>query len=232
MVAAAIRSARKPSVMPARRFCRFWASLPVGHDQVLEGGICNERVDAAVGINEAGNDSEPEFLFREGLEHLVASIVENAYRPAAPLGRIRTSVSLRYGFEKYANALRDCSWSRRPRYPQSRRPAPPDARSRRFPAGGFPRPGCAPMRARFPRRSRSEPEPRACNPGTDKDPRGTAPRSGSACGFRALTSGFGDTGVCAAAMPADARQAGMTAANRAIILGHELPQTLARRCRM
>ena len=49
-----------------------------------------------------------------------------------PLGRIRTSVSLRYGFEKYANALRDCSWSRRPRYPQSRRPAPPDARSRRF----------------------------------------------------------------------------------------------------
>lgn len=69
------------------------------------------------------------------------------------------------------------SWSRRPRYPQSRQQAPPDARSKRFPAGGFPRPGCAPMRARFPRRSRSGPEPHACNPGTDKDPRDTSRRA-------------------------------------------------------
>src|SRR3954452_22376871 len=44
---------------------------PGGHDQVLVGGVCNERVDAAVGISEAGNDSEPELLFRESLEHLV-----------------------------------------------------------------------------------------------------------------------------------------------------------------
>ena len=46
--------------------------------------------------------------------------------------------------------------------------------------------------------------------------------------FRAGTSGFGDTEVCAAAMPADERHARMTAANRAIILGRKLPQTPAR----
>ena len=42
-----------------------------GYDEVLVGGIRNERIDAAVGINEAGDDSEPELLFRETLEYLV-----------------------------------------------------------------------------------------------------------------------------------------------------------------
>jgi hypothetical protein len=43
----------------------------VGTIRSLNAGICDERVDAAVGINEAGNDAEPELLFRESLEHLV-----------------------------------------------------------------------------------------------------------------------------------------------------------------
>ena len=46
--------------------------------------------------------------------------------------------------------------------------------------------------------------------------------------FRAGKSGFEDMGACAAAMPADERHARTTAANRAIILGRKLPQTLAR----
>jgi hypothetical protein len=33
-------------------------------------------------------------------------------------------------------------------------------------------------------------------------------------------------------MPADARHARMTAANRAIILGHKLPQNAGTKCRM
>src|SRR5262249_28340045 len=36
----------------------------------------------------------------------ICSIVWKGYRPLAPLGRIRTSVSVRYGFEKYAYRLR------------------------------------------------------------------------------------------------------------------------------
>src|SRR4029079_3828702 len=42
-----------------------------GYDEVLVGWIRDERVDATVGINEAGNDAEPELLFCERLEHLV-----------------------------------------------------------------------------------------------------------------------------------------------------------------
>src|SRR5215471_3777177 len=36
----------------------------------------------------------------------ICSIVRKGYRPLVPLGRIRTSVSVRYGFEKYAWRLR------------------------------------------------------------------------------------------------------------------------------
>src|SRR5262249_11116940 len=36
----------------------------------------------------------------------ICSIVWKGYRPLVPLGRIRTSVSVRYGFEKYAYRLR------------------------------------------------------------------------------------------------------------------------------
>src|SRR6516162_5160375 len=36
----------------------------------------------------------------------ICSIVWKGYRPLAPLGRIKTSVSVRYGFEKYAYRLR------------------------------------------------------------------------------------------------------------------------------
>src|SRR4051794_35186170 len=61
----------KEAVSDAREEVQQILSIaPCGHDQVLEGRICNERVDAAVGINEAGNDSEPELLFCESLEHL------------------------------------------------------------------------------------------------------------------------------------------------------------------
>ena len=56
---------------PREEVLQILGITPCGHDQVLVGGICNERVDAAVGINEAGDDSEPELLFRESLEHLV-----------------------------------------------------------------------------------------------------------------------------------------------------------------
>ena len=56
---------------PARRFCKFWSITPPWDDEVLVGGIRNERIDAAVGIDEAGDNSEPELLFRESLEHLV-----------------------------------------------------------------------------------------------------------------------------------------------------------------
>jgi hypothetical protein len=71
-----------------------------GDDLVPVSLICNEGIDAVVGIHEPGNDPEAK-LFSRNVSS-ICSIVRNGYRPLAPLGRIRTSVSIRYGFEKYA----------------------------------------------------------------------------------------------------------------------------------
>jgi hypothetical protein len=66
--------------------------------------VCNEGVDAVVGIHEPRNDPEAKLLLSEGVEHLLDRM--ERVSPLAPLGRIRTSVSVRYGFEKYAYRLR------------------------------------------------------------------------------------------------------------------------------
>jgi hypothetical protein len=149
------------------------------------------------------------------------------------LGRIRTSVSLRYGFEKYANALRAslfCCAGRDIRRPGGQR------LQMRVPSGFRQEDShtqdalqCA---LDFHVEAGQHRNATPVIPVLIRIPGIPAPAQRICVRVRALKSGFDDTGVCAAAMPADARQARMTAANRAIIPGHELPQTLARRCRM
>src|SRR6516162_9568689 len=71
-----------------------------GNDLVPVRLVCNEGVDAVVGIHAPRRN----FCFPKVSS--ICSIVWKGYRPLAPLGRIRTSVSVRYGFEKYAYRLR------------------------------------------------------------------------------------------------------------------------------
>src|SRR6266545_6848995 len=54
-----------------------------GNDLVPVSLICNEGVDAVVGIHEPGNDPEAKLLLREGLEHLL-DCVERVSAAGAP----------------------------------------------------------------------------------------------------------------------------------------------------
>src|SRR5262245_48531044 len=71
-----------------------------GNDLVLVSVICNEGIHAVIGIHEAGN--HPRRNFCRANVSSICSTVWKGYRPLMPLGRIKTSVSVRYGFEKYA----------------------------------------------------------------------------------------------------------------------------------
>src|SRR5262249_19184897 len=109
-----------------------------GNDLVPMRLVCNEGVDAVIGIDESGNDPEAKLLLRESIEHLFDCAERNicCWRPWAGSGHpSRFDTVLRNTHIGCAPRLP----SRQPRYPPSLRPVPRGGLPKRFPKKQFPR---------------------------------------------------------------------------------------------
>src|SRR6516225_1258349 len=109
-----------------------------GNDLVPMRLVCNEGIDAVVGIYEPGNNPEAKLLLCEGVE-------ASARLYGKGIGRSPLSAGSKHR-SRFDTVLRNMhigcaarSPSRRRRCPPSRRRAPPDGPPKRFPAGEFPR---------------------------------------------------------------------------------------------